>query len=175
MSDCTTVTHMLKCLIAHRRRTVVPAFTVWLSNWGSCDRGLKEKQRLRAVWVSSLPFFSAICFWDWLVKPCAGGFKGRSLSWISEERKHCFLGDLQPLISRAWCLNPRLQIPRRAAVPQVAPFTVAGADSPQPWLQVAHHGAARMTPLFHHLGDFIWLLERACFSPEQIPYSRRPS
>lgn len=127
---------------------MLPAFTVSLSNFGgSCDGRLREKQRPRVVWVSSLPFFSAICFWDGPVKPRAKGFQGHSLSWISEECKRCSPGNLQPLISGVWCLKERLQIPRRAALQQVAPCTVLGAEGPQPWLQVAHHRAAGTTRL----------------------------
>lgn len=35
-------------------------------------------------------------------------------------------------------------------------------------------GAARTALPFHHLGDLIWLLERVCFSPEQIPLLQAP-
>lgn len=89
------------------------------ANLGCCDRGLREKQRLGVVGVSSLPLFSNTCFWDRLVKPGAKAFKGHSLSWISEEHKRCSPGDLQPLVFRVW-RNTWQILPRRAALQQAA-------------------------------------------------------
>lgn len=149
---------------------VVPAFTVRLPIWGVVIEASEKSKDWE--WsgcpvspFSPLPAFG-IGWWNLELRDSKGIVcRGFQRSTNAALRGICSLwfsgsGETPGKSSPASCF--------------AAGCTVPGAEGPQLWVQVARHGAGRTAPLLHHLGDFIWLLERACFSPEQIPYSRRP-